>query len=445
VTARKFFVGLLLAATSASCNSRHVIGTVTAGHAGSGGGGGGGSSGGRGGASGSTGGPGGAVGGAGLAGAGGGAAGDGGGGGGGTGGGVGGSGGAGGGAGTGASDADAGTPTDGFPGWGPPPCTGAAAASVPSGGKFVAVTGTLAEIVVDPCNEHVYVTNSSSNRVEDYSVMSGALQAPIAVGSVPVGLDVTPDNRQLYVANSGGTNLSVVDLATRQEQTKINFTSGISGDRALSVAITANGKALFSTTFAGSGFGGRLLSADVTNGAVTQRTDFFINGTTTEATFLRPSGDHTVVGAIAGDISSGPVFAYRAAADAFAPEHDLNGFLRSVAVSPDGTLISVDGALVLDATLNLLGTVTGGSGGLFAAFGPSGTVLYRPKSNGIEIVDPARFLVTGTIPVTADTLTISASSVRPLRGPSIGDLVVSSDGKWLAVITDHGITILAIP
>jgi hypothetical protein len=53
--------------------------------------------------------------------------------------------------------------------------------------------------------------------------------------------------------------------------------------------------------------------------------------------------------------------------------------------------------------------------------------------------------VTGTIPVTADTLTISASSVRPLRGPSIGDLVVSSDGKWLAVITDHGITILAIP
>ena len=217
----------------------------------------------------------------------------------------------------GASDADAGTPTDGFPGWGPPHCTGAPAPSVPSGGKFVPVTGTLAEIVVDPCNEHVYVTNSSSNRVEDYAVTSGALQAPIAVGSVPVGLDVTPDNRQLYVANSGGTNLSLVDLATRQEQTKINFTSGFSGDTALSVAITANGKALFSTTFAGSGFGGRVLSADVTNGAVTQRTDFFINGTTTEATFLRPSADHSVVGEIAGDISSGPVFAYRAAADAF--------------------------------------------------------------------------------------------------------------------------------
>jgi len=345
----------------------------------------------------------------------------------------------------GASDADAGMPTDGFPGWGPPHCTGAAAASVPSGGKFVPIAGTLAEIVVDPCNEHVYVTNSSSNRVEDYAVASGALQAPIPVGSVPVGLDVTPDNRQLYVANSGGTNLSLVDLATRREQTKINFTSGFSGDTALSVAITANGKALFSTTFAGSGFGGRLLSADVTNGAVTQRTDFFINGTTTEATFLRPSADHTVVGAIAGDISSGPVFVYRAAADAFAPEHDLNGFIETVAVDPHGTLIAVQGALVLDTNLNLLGTVTGGAGGPFAAFGPSGAVLYRPKSNGIEIVDAAHFLVTGTIPVSADTLTVSASAVRPLHGPSIGDLVVSSDGKWLAVITDHGITILAIP
>ena len=72
-------------------------------------------------------------------------------------------------------------------------------------------------------------------------------------------------------------------------------------------------------------------------------------------------------------------------------------------------------------------------------------MLYRPKSNGIEIVDAAHFLVTGTIPVSADTLSVSPSAVRALHGPSIGDLVVSSDGKWLAVITDHGITILAIP
>lgn len=333
--------------------------------------------------------------------------------------------------------------SDAFPGWAAPNCTGDAAVTAGDGGTLIPVTGTLREIVIDPCNEHAYATNISSNAVEDYAVAARALKAPISVGSKPVGLDVTPDNRQLYVANSGGTNVSIVDLASRQEKTKVNFTSGFSGDTALSVAITSNGKALFSTTFGGSGFGGRLLSFDVTSQLVAVRTDFFASGMTTEATLLKASADHTVVGAVAGDISSAPVFVYHAATDAFSPEHDLNGFVSRVAVNPHGTSLAVNGTYLLDDGLNLLGTVSGGTGGPFSAYGPTGTVLYRSMAGGIQLVDATHFLVTGSISVTADTM--SNFTTSPVGGSSVGNLAVSSDGKWLALITDHGITIIKLP
>ena len=224
------------------------------------------------------------------------------------------------------------------------------------------------------------MSDGTGNRIDDYSVASASLQAPIAVGSKPSGFDITPDGQRLYVANTGGTNISVVDLGSRRELTKVNFTSNFSGDTPLSLAISRNGKALFSTTFAGSGFGGRMMSLDLATQTITQATGFFINGTTTEATQLKASGDHAMVGIVAGDISSAPVFVYQASTGQFSNEHDLSGFVSRVAVSADGTLLLVDGRYVLDNALNLLGTIPG-SAMSYAAFGP----IQRGRiSNGVR-------------------------------------------------------------
>lgn len=322
--------------------------------------------------------------------------------------------------------------------FGPPPaCPGDG--GVPPA-TFVPLEGGLREILIDPCNAHVYVTNQSANRVEDYSVAAAALEAPIAVGSSPHGFDITPDGQRLYVANSGGANVSVVDLGTRQELRKISFTSNFAGDTPLSLAIAANGTAFFSTTFGGSGFGGRMMSFDLATEAVTQRTDFYIRGTTTEATILKASADRSVIGIVAGDISSAPVFSYRSATDTFSPEDDLNGFIERVTVSADGSLLLVDGSQVLDPTPNLLGTIQGATTA-YAAFGPSAAVAYRASTSGIDVLDTAHFLTQSTISVTADTIQGAGS-----YGPSAaGNLAVSSDGKWIALITDHGLAIVDVP
>ena len=301
---------------------------------------------------------------------------------------------------------------------------------------LITLAGGLRELLIDACHAHVYVSNDVGNRIEDVSVAAGTVQAPIPVGSSPEGFDITPDGARLYVANRGGTNVSVVDLATRAELKKISFVSNFSGDTPLSLAIANNGKAFFSTTFAGSGFGGRVMSLDLATEAVTQENSFFVSGTTTEATILHSSFDHSVIGAVAGDISSAPVFVYTAAAGTFKPEHDLNGFVSRVVVSADGSLLLVDGTFVLDDDLSLVGTIPGATTA-WAAFGPSSGVAYRAAGDHIEVLDTAHFLVTGSIPVTADTMTGTDDS------RNLGNLAVSSNGHWIVIVTDKGLTFVS--
>ncbi len=316
-----------------------------------------------------------------------------------------------------------------------PNCTGATDVT---NATLVPIEGGLSEVRIDPCHLHVYATNSMANRVEDFSVAAGALEAPIPVGSDPRGFDITPDGARLYVANSGGTNVSAVDLATHREIEKIEFTSSFSGDTPLSIAIAKNGKAFFSTTFAGSGFGGRMMTFDLASEVVTQAQGFFINGTTTEATILSSSADHSTIGVVAGDISSAPVFVYTTATGNFSPEHDLNGFVSEVAVSPDGSLLLVDGSYVFDTKLNLLGTIPGAATA-WATFGTSSAVAYRAATDHVDVLDTTTFLIIGSIPVTADTMTGAGF------GSTVGNLAASSDGRFLAIVTDNGLTMVPVP
>jgi hypothetical protein len=159
------------------------------------------------------------------------------------------------------------------------------------------------------------------------------------------------------------------------------------------------------------------------------KSDFFIAGTTTEATVLKASADGAIVAAIAGDISSAPVFVYRASTDAFSPERDLDTFISTVAVNRDGSVILVDGSYVLDSSLNLRGTISGRSPG--AVFAPSGPVAYRTSGK-------TQFVVTATVDI-PDTLQ------QTYNGSNIGAMVVTSNARRMAIITDHGISLVDLP
>lgn len=77
-----------------------------------------------------------------------------------------------------------------------------------------AVPGALNQIVYDKGRQRLYVSNSSANAVDVFSLGSGAFLAPIAVGKEPLGIALTPDGSLLAVVNGGDGTVSVVNPDT---------------------------------------------------------------------------------------------------------------------------------------------------------------------------------------------------------------------------------------
>lgn len=76
--------------------------------------------------------------------------------------------------------------------------------------------GTKADgLAYDPKNFDVYIANQGSNNV---SVISSVTHAhfSIAVGKAPYGVTFDPDNGKLYVANYNSTNLSIISGSTNK-------------------------------------------------------------------------------------------------------------------------------------------------------------------------------------------------------------------------------------
>ena len=72
----------------------------------------------------------------------------------------------------------------------------------------------LADLVADPNGRRLFVSNLTRNRVEVLPFGAERFGSPVSVGSEPWGLAIDRHRANLYVANSGGTNISVVPLRT---------------------------------------------------------------------------------------------------------------------------------------------------------------------------------------------------------------------------------------
>ena len=78
--------------------------------------------------------------------------------------------------------------------------------------------GVVADAIYVPRTDRLYLTNIERNQLEVYNLADSTFKDPINVGSRPWGISAWPRNRDgtmgdtLLVANSGGTNISYVNL-----------------------------------------------------------------------------------------------------------------------------------------------------------------------------------------------------------------------------------------
>jgi len=89
-------------------------------------------------------------------------------------------------------------------------------------------TGTTAsegiyDILVDELRDRVYLLNSGFNRIDVYDRSRQTFLAPIEVGQLPHQMALAGDRRRLYVANSGGESISIVDLDARRVIGSVRF------------------------------------------------------------------------------------------------------------------------------------------------------------------------------------------------------------------------------
>ncbi len=79
---------------------------------------------------------------------------------------------------------------------------------IPTG---ISSSAQLNDLVYDAPRQRIYIANTGLNRVEVYDIGTQQFLTPIKVGQLPVSLALTPDGNLLYVANSGGESISMVD------------------------------------------------------------------------------------------------------------------------------------------------------------------------------------------------------------------------------------------
>jgi hypothetical protein len=83
-----------------------------------------------------------------------------------------------------------------------------------------------ADIAVDTARSTVYVSNLNRNQLEAFRYGSSVVTLPsVSVGSMPWGMTIDRSESFLLVANSGGTNISRVDLRQRSEVGRVKTTN----------------------------------------------------------------------------------------------------------------------------------------------------------------------------------------------------------------------------
>jgi hypothetical protein len=286
----------------------------------------------------------------------------------------------------------------------------------------------FADVVINPASTFAYFTVPTENEVAVLNLTTKKFGKPIPVGSEPVGIDIGPGGKTLWVADSGGQTISQVTIATGKVKT-ITTPAGTSDDTPYSIVVLNNTTALYTTTFDGTGFGGNAYKLNLSTDASTVVTGIGIGGQVTEVTQMSRSGNYGVAGAVLGDDSGGPFDVYTAATG-HVVSGSLNNFIAYGTFNKAGTTFLIDGSNVIDAaTGTQLGTINDDCVG--AALTASGTAGYCLESGSLVDLNVSRFLT-------------GASTALPSGVTGTGELAISPNGDLLVGITSAGALIDSI-
>ncbi len=320
-------------------------------------------------------------------------------------------------------------------------------------------TTPFPDLSYDSSRQRVYVANTTMNRVEIYDIKSQSFLAPVKVGQTPVSMALSLDGATLYVANSGGENISIVNLTTMQNTGRVTFPP-------LPFASSA---ALATPTLVAMGLTGlQFLTSDGTlwkvvgNAAVTRPASKLL-GTTAAGAPNKITAPNALVATPGGEYilmttTAGLAYIYDATLDDWVTERQvltgtqLTGYMGPVAAGPGGQYYVMNGVL-LDSNLITVNGVTG-AGGVSAVTAATGTsYAYFTPVIATSTVAPTVSIanaVTGSVSTQASALegpisqttTIGPAGGRTAASPRT--MAVDASGAAVYAITESGLSVIPL-
>ena len=290
----------------------------------------------------------------------------------------------------------------------------------------------LEDILLDQPRNRVYITNAGYNRIEVFDTVKQVFLAPISVGQLPHQMAMSTDGNTLYVGNTGGELIDIVDLTVNLDVGHINFppiprqaggaTAAVQFPEALAVSLSG-----LEFVMANGNLGTQW---KVVGGNAIPRPSDMLTKTGTTNNFAGPvnmlaSPDNTRILTLGGNGSAylydGGADAYIAAGALFAAP--IQGFFGPLSMGPGQSWYAL-GGLYTNSSLTVLGGSANASSATSGAL--RNVVATAPY-------DSANFLRL-SIPVRAAITTTPTSDARPII-----ELVNIASGaaRVLAVLPDN--------
>jgi DNA-binding beta-propeller fold protein YncE len=279
------------------------------------------------------------------------------------------------------------------------------------------------ELVFDPKRNVLYLAETDSQRIAVISLESATALPSIPAPGKPVGLDLTLGGDSLVVAlrRSGQLGFINLQLATPTMSTVALAFDTSTGRGPDKVRVLANNQAIVSLTFNGGGFGGNVLSYNLSSGAQRKRTDIGYNGgLVTENVPLTPTSDRARMFAMGG-CCPGTIWVYTAATDTFTGPTRAGELPYRASFNAAGNRYLTYRQLY-DGNLNLLATLNPPGSGFFSTvISPDGGVAYFQTDYGYlkvhlpdgAVLEQVRLLATGAVSVLPDGNTLVARTDQP--------------------------------
>lgn len=314
----------------------------------------------------------------------------------------------------------------------------------------------LADIVSDSVRQRVYIANSGMNRVEVFDTRTNQFLPSIKVGQLPRSLAITPNGRFLYVANSGGESISIIDLDQGEVTGKVKFPP-VSYNA--SFALTT--PSVIVATLAGP----QIIMSDgslwkVVDNEALPRKNSSVLGTSTiqtpRAMVATPGGEYAML--LGG---SGTAYLYDATADDFVLSQSvvaspIQGYYGPVAAGPRGQYFVVNGT-VLNAALTPVNAATTTTSRPVAAVAAVSANLVARFSQPVRTSANATVQDTPTVDLVDVSTGMPRGSAAVLEGPlssQVGTQRVNVNGRTMAVdstgatayiLTTSGLSIVSLP